>query len=361
MGKMTERVKTMIRNWLEIQPAPITSVSLYESVPYELRVIECLMWYRGEAAELDQFYKQISNDHVTREMFWAVNTAKTRKIHTGLPAMIVDTLAYLVKADMDAVDLKGNGADKWDAICTDDNFDFTDIVGKGIVGALTAGDGAWKITVNAAVSEVPIAEFYTAERVEYEIRHGIICGVNFITDIPQERKVLKLREKYRKGSVTYELFDGDRQLSAETVRQITGLSDVHYSDRSDILLAVPFKIFDNAKEPCRGKSILESKIDDFDAFDEILSQWLDAYRKGRAQKYIPENLIPRDIYNGKLRPHNPFDNEYVTVNSVLEAKAARMTPYVLFSRKSRMRRFCRGIRIILTFACKALFHPLRSA
>lgn len=315
MSKISERVKEMIINWLNIQPAPITGVSINESVPFELRVIECLMWYRGEAAELDQFYKQISNDRITRNMFWAASTGKTRKIHTGLPAMIVDTLAYLVKADMDDVKLCGEGDDKWKKLLGNENFDFTDLVGKGIVGALSSGDGAWKISVNDKVSDVPIVEFYTADRVEYETRHGIICGVNFITDIPYKRKTLKLREKYRRGKVFYELWDRDRQLSAEQTEKITGLYDADFSERADIMLAVPFKIFENPKEPTRGKSIFESKIDDFDAFDEINSQWIDAYRTGRVQKYIPEQLIPRDRFNGSLKPHNPFDNEYVSVEN----------------------------------------------
>lgn len=314
MSKITERMKTMIRNWLNIQPAPITGVSLLESVPYELRVIECLLWYRGDAAELDQFYKQISNDSVTKEMFWAAGSESIRKIHTGLPAMIVDTLAYLVKSDMDDVKFENEAAEaKWNKLSENENFDFTDIVGKAVAGALSTGDGAWKISVNKDVSDVPIAEFYTADRVEYEVRHGIIYGVDFITDIPYKKKTLKPREKFRRGTASYELWDGDRQLSAEDTEKIAKVYDINFSKRADIMLAVPFKIFGNSKVPERGKSIFEGKIDDFDAFDEIVSQWIDSYRKGRAQKYIPESLIPRDKFNGSLKPHNPFDNEYVTV------------------------------------------------
>ncbi len=316
--KFSERVKNMIRNWLNIQPAPITTVSLYESMPFELKAIEAMLWYRGDAAELDQFYKQICNDNVTSARFWAAHTnAQTRKIHTGLPAMIVDTLAYLVKSDMDDVQFKNEiGAEKWAKIGENEHFDFTDIVGRGIVGALASGDGAWKISVNKEISDVPIVEFYTADRVEYEVKHGIIFGVNFITDIPHHKKVLKLREKYRKGKVSYELYDGDRRLSEQELQEIAELTDLDYTEKSDFIMAVPFCIYENPKYPNRGKSILTDKIDDFDAFDEIVSQWMHAYRQGRPQKYIPENLIPRDIFNGALKPHNPFDNEYITVEHI---------------------------------------------
>lgn len=112
--KFSERVKNMIRSWLNIQPSPMNTVSLYEAMPFELRTIEAMLWYRGDAAELDQFYKQAGNDNVMRARFWAYHTsASTRKIHTGLPAMMVDTLAYLVKTDMDDVRLQDDERRFW--------------------------------------------------------------------------------------------------------------------------------------------------------------------------------------------------------------------------------------------------------
>ena len=99
-------------------------------------------------------------------------------------------------------------------------------------------------------------------------------------------------------------------------------------------MAVPFKIYDNPQYKNRGKSILCDKIDDFDAFDELISQWMDAYRQGRTQKYIPENLIPRDQFNGSLKPHNPFDNEYISIeqsmseNGVVSDKIQVVQPQI---------------------------------
>lgn len=325
MSKISERVRKMIVNWLKIQPAPITTVSLTERLPFQLKAIESQMWYRGDATELDQFYKQIKNDKITGARFWSAKTsASTRKIHTGLPAMIIDTLAYLVKTDMDKVKFKNkNGEDKWTEICKSEHFDFSDIVGAGIVGALASGDGAWKISVDKDISDVPIVEFYSADRVEYEIKHGIICGIDFITDITHKNKVLKLKEKYRKGTVSYELYDNDRLLDEQTLEKITGLYNVSYEKKGKFSMAVPFKIYNNPKYQNRGKSILEDKLDDFDAFDEIVSQWLQAYRIGRAQKYIPENLIPRSTVNGELQPSNPFDNEYVSVEEALNEQGIK--------------------------------------
>ena len=316
MSKIGDKVRKMIVNWLNIMPSPITTITLNETLPFQLKAIESKIWYRGDSFELDQFYKQTKNNKLTGARFWSAETgASTRKIHTGLPAMIIDTLAYLVKRDMDKVKFADNETEKkWKEICKNEHFDFDDIIGAGIVGALSTGDGAWKISVNKKVSDVPIVEFYSAERVEYEIKHGVICGIDFITDISHKRKVLKLKEKYRKGHIEYELYDNDILLDSEALEEIADVYNLDYSKKGSFSMAVPFKVYDNPQYPNRGKSIFKDKIDDFDAFDEVVSQWLHAYRQGRVQKYIPENLIPRNEYNGELKPNNPFDNEYITVS-----------------------------------------------
>lgn len=319
MSKIGDKVKKMIVNWLNIQPSPITTVMLNEQLPFQLKAIESKIWYRGDAFELDQFYKQIQTNKINGARFWSAETsASTRKVHTGLPATIVDTLAYIVKRDIDKVKFKNKDAEnKWKEICKNEHFDFDDIIGAGIIGALSTGDGAWKIVANKKISDVPIVEFYSAERVEYEIKHGVICGIDFITDVSHKRKVLKLKEKYRKGKVTYELWDNDRLLGEEELEKIADVYDIDYHEKGNFSMAIPFKIYDNPQYPNRGKSIFKDKIDDFDAFDEVVSQWLHAYRQGRVQKYIPENLIPRKKHDGTLKPHNPFDNEYITVDAVI--------------------------------------------
>lgn len=315
--KFSERMKAMIKNWLDIQPAPLTGVSLYESLPFEMRAAEGLLWYRGNAAELNQFYMQTANDKTVRARFWATPTSgNVRKLHSGLPAILIDTLAYLVKNDLDQVDfLNDAGKDVWEELNARPEFQFPDIVGAGIVGALSSGDGAWKISIDKAVSPYPIVEFYTADRVEYISAHGIVSGIDFYTDFYKKRKTYRLKESYRKGSVTYTLFDGDREVDLSVLEETADLKPVEFD--GDYMMAVPFRVFDNPRVPVRGKPLLESKVDALDMFDEILSQWVDAFRKGRAQKYIPEALIPRDVFNGSLKPQNPFDNEYISVENVI--------------------------------------------
>ena len=61
-----ERVKTMIRSWLEIQPASGKGLVIREPVSFETNVLRNRIWYRGDACELDQLFKLLGDDEVSR-------------------------------------------------------------------------------------------------------------------------------------------------------------------------------------------------------------------------------------------------------------------------------------------------------
>lgn len=143
MSKFGEKVKSMVRNWLQIQPATANSIMIQEPLSFQASVIRNQIWYRGDASELEQLYKQLgAQDPTNAARWWAAvpgNNLKLRKIHSGLPSILVDTLAYLVKSDMDDVTFKSDtGKDFWESL--QEGLDFEEIVGKGIVGALKSGD-----------------------------------------------------------------------------------------------------------------------------------------------------------------------------------------------------------------------------
>lgn len=69
------------------------------------------------------------------------------------------------------------------------------------------------------------------------------------------------------------------------------------------------------------QSIFDSKADSFDALDEVISQWIDTIRAGRVQKYIPEDLIPKNPRDGLLLKPNPFDNQFIRIGSVMAEDA----------------------------------------
>lgn len=322
MSKIGEKVRTVIKNWLHIQAAPENAITILEPLSFQASVIRNQIWYRGDASELDQLYKQLgAGDTVNAARFWAASPPdeKLRKIHSGLPAILVDTLAYLVKSDLDDVDFEknGDGKDTWDTITDVKNggIDFLTILGKGIVGALKAGDGAFKISVDPEASKLPIVEFYEADRVDYIQKHGITAGINFWTSYRVGAQIYRLRESYETGKISYALFKGetdDNQVPLETVPELADLAKhnpVEYN--GGFRMAIPLKFFENPKFSGRGKSIYENKLDNFDALDEVISQWMDALRAGRVKKYIPRDLIPTDPRTGMPTPPNDFGSNYI--------------------------------------------------
>ena len=46
-------------------------------------------------------------------------------------------------------------------------------------------------------------------------------------------------------------------------------------------MALPLMIYESEKCEGRGKSIFDGKLDNFDAFDEVFSQWMLATRKSQ--------------------------------------------------------------------------------
>lgn len=324
MSKIGEKVRTMIKNWLHIQPAPENAITILEPLSFQASVIRNQVWYRGDASELDQLYKQLgAGDTVNAARFWAASPPdeKLRKIHSGLPAIVVDTLAYLVKSDLDDIDFgkSGTGRDAWESITDTESggIDFTAVLGKGIVGALKSGDGAFKISVDPSASGFPIVEFYEADRVDYIQTHGVTTGVSFWTPYYVSAQLYRLRESYESGRISYALFKGetgDSEVSLDTVPELADLAKhnpVEYD--GEFRMAVPLKIFDNPKFPGRGKAIYENKLDSFDAHDEVISQWMDALRAGRVKKYIPRDLIPTDVATGMPAPPNDFGSNYIMV------------------------------------------------
>ena len=87
------------------------------------------------------------------------------------------------------------------------------------------------------------------------------------------------------------------------------------------MMALPVMLKKSKKYVGRGKSLLDGKLDNFDAFDEVWSQWMLALRKGQIKTYIPESLLPRDPETGVLLRGSDFDNDYISVEESINEDA----------------------------------------
>lgn len=303
---------------LNVQPAMQNQITIQEAYTHETNLIKNKLWYRGEAYELEQFFKNISSDPVNKARFWSAVPSENlsiRKIHSGMPAMIADRLSDIVVADIDSIEVTGENANKiWEEIRKDNKFD--DDIGDVLTKVLVAGDGAFKLSIDTDISKYPIIEFFEADRVEYVAKRGRLQEVKFFTYYNKDNKRYKLIESYGKGYVRYTLVDDrDNEVPLSILEETAELEEVTYD--SDFIMAVPLMFFKSPKWDGRGKSIFDSKSDSFDALDEVISQWIDAIRDGRVQKYIPEDLIPKNPDTGQLMKPNSFDNKFIKIGSSL--------------------------------------------
>ena len=313
MGKFNDKLKDVVRNWLNIIPAPEDSVTIQEVNTFEGNCFRNLLWYRGDPSELHQYYTQ-TDDMMGNAKFWASDTTndlKMRKIHTGLPAMIVDMLADIIIDSFNKITVENNNiAQKdWEEIAKENEF--KDILKQSIIDVFVECDGALKISYDTEISKYPIIEFYSGRNVEFERTRGKITTVIFINVYHKSDATYTLKERYSKHGIKYELYKNEHLMN--DYRAIPETADLK-EPNINFMMAIPMMFNKSKKYKGRGQSILEKKLDAFDSFDEVWSQWVDAIRDNRTITYIPEDLIPTDKNGNCLEP-NTFDRRYAKIGS----------------------------------------------
>ena len=316
----------MVRSWLRIEPARGQGITIRETASWETNCIRNRIWYRGDASEIEQLFKALNTDSVGCARFWAAAPAlsSVRKAHSGLPAIMANVLAYLVKSDLnDIAGLPPDAAQRWEDIAADCSF--AEVIGDAVAGVLAVGDGAFKISIDPTVSDYPLLEFWTGDRVDFMRKHGRITGNVFRAPVHTERGEYLLREIYEPGTIRYEVYEGDKRLDDEAVRdKLPELYARPVGYDYSFSLAIPFMVYKSPKYPGRGRSIYDSKTDAFDAHDEVISQWIDAVRNGRVQRYIPGDMVPRSPKDGSpmLSEVNAFGANFIAVESTGKETAA---------------------------------------
>ncbi|NGU70960.1 capsid protein [Clostridium perfringens] len=322
MGWFKSMLTKAAIKYLNVQPALTNPITIQEAYTFETNVIRNKLWYRGEPYELDQFFKNISSDPVNKARFWSAVPSEDlsiRKIHSGLPAMIADKLSDIVVADLDSIEVTGEVDNTlWEEIRKDNKFD--DMLGDIIATTLVSGDGAFKLSIDTEISKYPIIEFFDGDKVEYITQRGRLKEIKFYTFYTKNNRTYKLSETYGKGYINYNLYDSNgNEVSLNTLDETRELADVTYKD--DFIMGLPLMFFKSPKFEGRGKNIFDNKSDAFDALDEVISQWIDAIRDGRVQKYIPQDLLPYNSSTGEVLKPNPFDNKFIAIGANKEENA----------------------------------------
>ena len=314
-----------IKNYFTIKPPQALQIDIEQLTNFEGHTFINNIWYRGDANELDQMYKQI-NDYIKGNTnFWGSTPSKhsnIRKIHTGLPSMIVDTLADISTDDLDGIEVEKRQKE-WDEIAKENKI--KSLLRDAVVCTLWGGDGAFKWSIDTDISKYPIIEFYPADRVEYECERGRLVAIIFKTKKIIKGKRYELRERYDNKGITYKLLDEDKkELNIEAFDELSKYKPVE--NNAGFIMAKQMMFRESQKFEGRGKSIFDGKLDNFDAFDEVWSNWMLAVRKGQIKTYIPDCFVPRDQKTGMVLKANDFDSDFVVGSDMGEnAKNEIMT------------------------------------
>ena len=309
-----DRIRSGICSFLRIQPASPNTIYINERLDRVSNAIKNRIWYRGSSEELAEMYRQLDCD---RSRFWsAVPTVgmEMRKLHTGLPAIIVGRLTDIVMTDMNDIKLPPNLRDAWDSIAEENSF--AELLGEAVTETLIVGDGAFKISFDTSLSSFPIVEFVPGDQVKFERERGRLRAVVFKSRYTHDGREYELRATYGKGFIESRLYRGEREGPLGSVPHTAKLAQ-RVTFAGGFCMAVPMFFFKSGRWKGRGKSVFDDKCDSFDALDECWSQWLDALRKGRTKEYIPENMLPRNPLTGEVLQPNPFDNAYIQTQSVM--------------------------------------------
>ena len=313
--KLADKVRHMIKSWLQIYPAQNTNVVINEQVDFYANCAKNRIWYRGRAEELSELYKQIGVD---RTNFWAAvptSGMEIRKIHTGLPRLMVDVLTAIVVSDMNDVEVPIEYADLWENIEKENNF--LDLVSEATAETLFIGDGAFKISVDEELSKYPIIEYISGENIQFNYRRGRIYETVFITKYIHNQKEYTLQETYGYGYIYTRLYDGDNQIPLEAIPQTQGLPEC-VTFEPKYCMAIPIKFYKSHYYEGRGQSIFDGgKTASFDSLDEIWSQWVYAIRRSRPKEYLPPEMVPRNPNSGEPLKPNAFDNVFIQTQGAM--------------------------------------------
>lgn len=308
--KLNETIKHGIRSWLNIVPASPYAIQIDETMDFELNAIRNRIWYSADGNKIEQMYRQMP-EYADKQKFWSSRCTpgmEMRKIHTGLPSLIVRVLNSIIVSGMEKFEFSSPKQEQlWEEIEKDNKF--RKKFEKSLKETLFIGDGAYKISVDTDLSQYPILEWYPGERIEIVLNRGRLKEIIFKKVYMDGKRQYVLNEHYGYGYIDPHLYRGETEVPLNTLDETANMKVVTF-DKS-VILAVPMKIYESSQFEGRGGSIFDGKLDAFDAFDETWSQWMDALRAGRTRTYIPESYIPRNPETGELIKPNAFDNRFI--------------------------------------------------
>ena len=147
INRMADTIRTGLRNFLHITKAPDRTITVDETSNHQTECFTNRIWYWGNSRQLSQLYTQLDSD---KTRFWSAECTKglkIRKIHTGLPALICDTLANIVIADYNGTEVTSKNttayAERWAEIEKENKL--AGVIKQMLLDLCVVGDGAGSV------------------------------------------------------------------------------------------------------------------------------------------------------------------------------------------------------------------------
>lgn len=351
--------------------------SLMASDKINKTLVECLVWYSGDIAALLEWYRNNPTDDQLGA-FWNVVGDRDRKIHSGLPQLIVNKMPTIIF---------GSGYSINPVVYTEDgaiNEEQTNRA-KDVLAELMekleihsklmqgeekkswSGHLAVKISFDLTLTPYPIVEMYDRRYFDIVKRRGITQGIIFKTYYDLGENKYTLKEYYTTNENGYARIEShlygynkeakEVEMELATIPQTATIEPIVDLEIKGMLAFELANIV--PKDLINGNPYGESDINSFstyDSLDEVMTAIVQEIRDNKTIRYIPESMIPKDA-NGDFRRLNKMVTNYIKTESDIDQNAKREITTTFINDKT-MEHF-EKYKILITNACnQAELSPL---
>jgi hypothetical protein len=343
-----------IKGIIEFDPIHALGIEDTEtSINFTKRIEEYRIWFGGNAKNIREMYANSKSGlGDSLNYFWAKAPKTKRMLHTGIPGLISRKMATILfgggvtfKASVYALNEDGTPDPnaKIDEAKTKQAQDIIDnlIIQTNLIDKMSeaAQNESWsagcfyKLSHDVSLSDYPILEITTVRNAEVVEERGIVQAIVFKTWIEKKNTRYRLNEIYTTNEdgdavVTHKLYkiksnNEIEEVDLEEIEEgVEVLETYNNADKTAFvykglkgILAFykpnmkPSHEFPNTPY---GASDYEGAIDSFDALDESYSQLISEIRDNQTLRYIPEDLIPREVSDDGEILEYLLDDSFVT-------------------------------------------------
>lgn len=270
-------------------------------------LMERYLWYQGNENDLITFYqgnapKGLLGVNAKKHYYYAKARNDIRVIHSGIPRLIANTKAKIlvtggIKANVVKPD--GNTDKKTTELLHEilEDNKWMDQIAESVKIKTWGGTFAYKLIFDKEITPFPIWEVYQPFNFRINKEKGRVISYVFIEEYEDDRKNnFELHEEYGKGYIKYTLYKIGKtgnmeEVPLSTIPEYADLKDIEWSE--PIIMAGALI----------GESAFTGLTGEFDALDEQWSQMMDEVREGRADKYVPDELLIAGVDDPLRRKH----------------------------------------------------------